>query len=359
MARKRKAKPKDLETGVPVNGAATLPRIIVDTYSAQLRDGEDQFGDRANKSAFCAILADWRKRVARAGADPLGDIPSEELRKKHASELLATGHYEAAGLIHGVVEAFAQELTSVIVRILRLKAWAGTERIAIGGGFRASRVGEIAIGRAAVQLKLDGVKVDLCPIEENVDEAAMLGALQLVPRWMLAGHDAILAADIGGTNIRCGLVSFAASAKNDGFRKAAVVRSDKWRYAEEKPSRQQAVDHLVQRLGHLATAARGRKLKLAPFIGIGCPGIINEDGSIKSGGQNLPGNWESDNFNLVTELRKALDTINGEKPLILIHNDAVLQGLSQLAAMRDAKRWGILTIGTGLGNARFSALREK
>jgi hypothetical protein len=30
------------------------------------------------------------------------------------------------------------------------------------------------------------------------------------------------------------------------------------------------------------------------------------------------------------------------------------QGLSEVPFMQDVKRWGVLTIGTGLGNARFS-----
>ena len=37
-----------------------------------------------------------------------------------------------------------------------------------------------------------------------------------------------------------------------------------------------------------------------------------------------------------------------------MHNDAVVQGLSQVPFVRDVKRWGIFTIGTGLGNARFT-----
>ena len=37
-----------------------------------------------------------------------------------------------------------------------------------------------------------------------------------------------------------------------------------------------------------------------------------------------------------------------------MHNDAVVQGLSEVPFMRDVKRWGALTIGTGLGNARFT-----
>ena len=41
------------------------------------------------------------------------------------------------------------------------------------------------------------------------------------------------------------------------------------------------------------TAAEAEGLKLAPFIGISCPGVIDADGSIEKGAQNLPGNWES------------------------------------------------------------------
>ena len=39
-------------------------------------------------------------------------------------------------------------------------------------------------------------------------------------------------------------------------------------------------------------------MKLAPFIGIGCPGLIDEHGTILKGGQNLPGNWEGEDFHL-------------------------------------------------------------
>jgi hypothetical protein len=34
--------------------------------------------------------------------------------------------------------------------------------------------------------------------------------------------------------------------------------------------------------------------------------------------------------------------------------DAVVQGLSEIPYMRDAVHWGVFTIGTGLGNARFT-----
>jgi hypothetical protein len=348
---------KSPHTRAPLHGAATLPRVRIDTYGAQLRDGDEQYGDRANKGAFAAILEDWRKRSARGGGDPLADVPPSALNKKNLAKFLASDNREAAGLVLGVIEAFSVELVGVITRFLRLKDWSGTERIAIGGGFRGSRIGELVIGRAAIQLKLDGVKTQIVPIREHVDEAAMIGALQLVPNWMLAGHDAILAADIGGTNVRVGVVTFRFGRKEGALSEGKVILSKKWRHADDKtPSRTRAVERIVGSLQTLARDAEGRRLRLAPFIGIGCPGIINSDGSIKAGGQNLPGNWESDNFNLAAELAKALPTINGEEPLIIVHNDAVLQGLSEVPQMLDVKRWGILTIGTGLGNARFSNL---
>jgi hypothetical protein len=358
-ARAKDKKKKSPQTRVIVHGAADLPRVHVDIYGSQLRDGEEQYGDRANKGAFAAIIEDWRKRAARGGGDPLADAPTTALNKKALARFLDSGDIEAAGMVLGVVDAFAVEFASVITRFLRLKDWKGTERIAVGGGFRGSRIGELVIGRAAIQLKLEGTRVQLVPIHEHVDEAAMIGALQLVPNWMLAGHDAILAADIGGTNVRVGVVTFSFGRKKASLCEGAVVLSEKWRHAEDQtPSRTRAVERIVRALRRLGRQAQKRGLKLAPFIGIGCPGIINSDGSIKAGGQNLPGNWESDNFNLATELTKALPIINGEPPMILIHNDAVLQGLSEVPHMLDVARWGILTIGTGLGNARLTTLSE-
>jgi hypothetical protein len=51
-------------------------------------------------------------------------------------------------------------------------------------------------------------------------------------------------------------------------------------------------------LRELIERAEKDKLALAPFIGIGSPGLIRDDGSIDRGDQNLPGNWEAETFNL-------------------------------------------------------------
>jgi hypothetical protein len=42
-----------------------------------------------------------------------------------------------------------------------------------------------------------------------------------------------------------------------------------------------------------------------------------------------------------------------------MHNDGVVQGLSEVPYMQDVERWGVLTIGTGLGNARFTNRRKE
>ena len=94
--------------------------------------------------------------------------------------------------------------------------------------------------------------------------------------------------------------------------------------------------------------------ELAPFIGIGCPGKIEADGSIEAGGQNLPGNWESSRFNLAGEVREVIPRIGDHDTSIVMHNDAVVQGLSETPFMKDTRPWGIFTIGTGLGNALFN-----
>jgi predicted NBD/HSP70 family sugar kinase len=104
----------------------------------------------------------------------------------------------------------------------------------------------------------------------------------------------------------------------------------------------------------LAAAARKKRIKLAPFIGIGCPGVIEADGSIDRGAQNLPGNWESSKFNLPANIHQMIPKIGDHETSIVMHNDAVVQGLSEIPYMQNVEHWGVLTIGTGLGNARFS-----
>jgi hypothetical protein len=340
------------------HGAKDLSRVVVDAYNAELRTAEGFLGDRASKRAFQSILEDWRERMRKAGEDPLGETPTDEISRKALDKLLSDGDAEAAGLIHGAIEDFSQELAAVIRRFLRLKEWKQTERIVIGGGLRQSRIGELAIGRTAVILKTGGSgEIELRPIRHRSDHAGLIGCVQLVPSWILAGHDSILAVDIGGSNIRAGLVELRTKKRAD-LSAAEVSRFELWRHCEDQPKREDAVARLLEILTDLIKRAAKDGLTLAPFVGIGCPGVIRPDGSIERGGQNLPGNWESKGFNLPRRVREAIPKIGDHDTVVVMHNDAVVQGLSELPEMQDVEHWGVLTIGTGLGNAHFTNRKD-
>ena len=343
---------------IATHGAERLPSVTVDSYNAELKDDEGFIGDRASKGAFRDMIENWRKHLRKVGDDPFGDTPSDEISKKELDGLLAKGDPEAAGIVQGAIEDFSQELALVIRRYLKLKGWKDTERIVVGGGFRASRIGELVIGRTSVILKADKVAIELVPVRHDPDEAGLIGAVHLAPKWMFKAHDAILAVDIGGTNIRAGVIGLNLKKAAD-LSKAFVWKYELWRHGDEKKvSCEDAVKKLTGMLEALIEKAVKEKLALAPFIGIGCPGIINQDGSIERGAQNLPGNWEASNFHLPAALHKAIPKVNDEDTAIVMHNDAVVQGLSEAPFMIDVQHWGALTIGTGLGNARFTTRKE-
>ncbi len=335
------------------HGGRVLPAVNVDTYNEELRDEDGFVGDRASGRAFRAILEDWRDKLRAQGEDPFDGVPTREISKSKLDKVLAAGDPLAAGLVHTAVEEYAVELATVVRRFLRLKDWQGTERIVVGGGLSASHIGELAMGRAAVLLAGENVAVELRTITNHPDKAGLIGAVQLAPSWVLAGHDAILAADIGGTNIRIGVVDLKMKKKGD-ISKAAVWKHLHWRHRDDEPTREQALERMAEMAKELIDLAAGEKLKLAPFVGVGCPGLIDERGIIVSGGQNLPGNWEGEGFNLAHELTHRLQRIEGHEPVVVMHNDAVVQGLSEVPNMTDVHHWGVLTVGTGLGNARFT-----
>jgi hypothetical protein len=344
-------------TGIARHGANRLPSVEVDSFNVELKDEGGFMGDRASKGAFRKILERWRKPLRKSGEDPFGKEPSEKISKKTLDDMLVGDDTEAAAIVHSAVEEYAQELAHVTRRLLKTKAWAGTERIVVGGGFRASRLGELAIARTDIILKSEDFKVDLVPIRNAPDDAGLIGALHLAPSWIFEAHDSILAVDIGGTNFRCGVVETRANKAPD-LSKACVWDSQVWRHADDEPSREGAVKRLTKMLKDLIAAAEAKGLKLAPFIGIACPGVIKEDGSIEKGAQNLPGNWESSKFNLPASLVDAIPMIGDHDTSVVMHNDGLVQGLSEVPFMQDVERWGVLTIGTGLGNARFTNRRK-
>jgi predicted NBD/HSP70 family sugar kinase len=339
------------------HGGSVLPSVTVDAYNAELRDGEDFVGDRASNRAFRALLDEVRQKLEEAGGDPLGEKPTKEMKESELDRALTKGSPVEAGTLLAAIEAFADEFAEVIRRFLKLKAWRDTQRIVIGGGMRGSRVGELAIGRTEVKLRSDGLAIELVPVRHDPDEAGLLGGAHLCPSWIFEGHDGILALDIGGTNARAGLVGLNLKLAGD-LSRAEVVQNELWRHRDEKPGREETVTRIIGMVQGLIKLARKRAINLAPFIAVGCPGLIRADGVIERGGQNLPGNWETEHFNLPERLREAIPRIGEHETHVAMHNDAVVQGLSEVPFMQDVERWGVMTIGTGLGNARFTNRRE-
>jgi hypothetical protein len=179
--------PQVILPAVAAHGATHLPSVDLDSYNVELKDDEGFLGDRASKGAFRKLIENWRSALRRLGADPLGEDSSEELTKKRLDDLLARGDPEAAGIIQGAIEEFSQEFALIIRRFLKLKDWKETQRIVVGGGFRASRVGEVVIGRTSVILKADKIDIELVPIHNDPDEAGLMGAVHLAPAWDVQG----------------------------------------------------------------------------------------------------------------------------------------------------------------------------
>ena len=352
MAKKKTA---TKEHAAPLtHGAPELPFVVIDDFNNERRDKAGFIGDRVNKKVFQQTLEAMRKLNSKFAKDPFGDTPIKELSKKKIDGYLMGDDVQAAALVQGAIEDFARSFCEVIQLYLEEKGWAKTERIVVGGGFRQSRVGELAIARTEFLLRSAGVDIDVVPIVHHPDKAGLIGSLYLMPSWMLKGHNAILAVDIGGTNVRAGIVEFGKPTLPH-LSEANVEDTLLWRHADDQPSRTATVRRLVDMLSELIATAETKKLKLAPLIGIACPGVIEPDGAIDRGGQNLPGgNWESDHFNLPKALMAAIPQIGDHASFVIMHNDAVVQGLSQIPFMTDVSRWGVLTIGTGLGNARFT-----
>jgi hypothetical protein len=352
------AKPADAGADGP-HGARELPAVAVDGYNALLKDENGALlGDRASDGGLRDILERLREKLREAGEDPLGDEPTAEIGDKKLDKLLKGGEPAAAGLVWSALEEFAQTLAHVAGALLRLPEWRRTERIAVGGGFTGTRIGEQVIGRTGILLKEGGTEIDIVKIHHDPDCAGLIGAAQLVPAWNLDGFDGILAVDIGGSKLRTGIVELHLGKAPD-LAEAKVGKLEVWRHADDEPGRDQMVDRMVEMLHGLIRAAEKDKLRLAPLIGVACPGTIDGDGRILNGAQNLPGQWESRQFNLARRLSAAIPEIGKHETAVRLHNDAVVQGLSEVPFMLDVERWGILTIGTGLGNARFTNRRHE
>ncbi len=336
------------------HGGLKRPSVTINGYSLELHDGDGFVGDSVSRVAYSEMLDTWRKLYRRiSGLDPLGTKPTRDISKKRLDELLRRNG-KAAAIISAASEDYAWQLARVVRRFLKHPSWQGVRRIVVGGGFQQSLVGELAIDRAAELLYQESGRVHLMTLRHHPDEGGLIGWVHLAPPELLTQYDAFMAVDIGGTNVRCGIVRPRLHKAPD-LSDVRVMGLEKWSHAGDGDAKRR--DGLMQgvadMLKKLARLAKKKGLSLAPFVGVACPGMINEDGSISAGAQNLPGNWETARFNLAHDLSQRLPQINGQATQVRLHNDAVVQGLSELPFMQGVKRWAVLTVGTGLGNASY------
>lgn len=329
--------------------------VSIDSWNLPLRHPAGGFvGDRASQTAFRELLDQARRAHGTCKRDPFGRTPTPDLGKREIDMVLVGGDPDAAHMVHLAVEEYARSLVAVARSFIAQPEWRGVRDIVLGGGFPGHEAGRLAIRRAARLLTLARTGVRLRVLGHDSDEGGLLGWVQLAPESALR-RQAFLAVDIGGTNMRCGIVEPRLDKDRTGGH-ARILEHAQWRHADDRPTRDQAMRRLAAMLNALSAHAITRGIALAPFVGIACPGEIDSRGRLCNGTQNLPGDWEAEGFLLADAVGEWLSPIRGRAPRVLLHNDAVVQGLSERPRMRAVRRWGVFTIGTGLGNASYSNL---
>ena len=171
---------------------------------------------------------------------------------------------------------------------------------------------------------------------------------------MFKAHDAILAVDIGGTNIRAGVVGLNLKKAAD-LSKACVWKFELWRHAdEEEVSREDAVEKLAGMIEELIE--QGRQ-------GEACAGAVHRHrlpGYHQQG--RLDRTWRaeparqlgSSKFHLPRSLHEG-DSEDRRRRHRRRHAQRRRGAGPERGSVHDrVERWGVLTIGTGLGNARFT-----
>ena len=136
--------------------------------------------------------------------------------------------------------------------------------------------------------------------------------------------------DIGGTNVKLGLVD----------ERGRVLLHDNF-LTRHARSREEMFDKLSAHVGVLAAEARSRRLRLAG-VGIGAPGPIDVERGFVYFFPNIPG-WKDTPLKNILQKRLRLP--------VFVDNDAnaMALGESLFGAGRGAKNVVALTLGTGIG----------
>jgi hypothetical protein len=334
-----------------------LPRVHVSGYSAELSSreggsgsGKDYVGDQARGEALIDTYEEKAADAKRGNAD--ADDIDEDVSFSDLDGMLRSEAGLEQTLARETAEDFADRLVAVISRFLQYRYWRETDRIVIGGGLTASRIGTVVIAITAAKLRALRSDLQVTRIHHDADDAGLVGCVHLLAAEETRNYDTLLAVDIGGTKARVGTVRM--NSDGLGHDGAYVGRNTVWQHAGTGLGREEVIGKIADMVLEHASAARQEGRRVIPTVCIGVPGVIDESGCILRGAQNLPGDWEDQDFRLGRAMSEALASRSGSHMRVIACNDAVVQGLSELPFMSDVARWGIFTVGTGLGNAHFA-----
>lgn len=301
-----------------------LPRVQVEGYSLKIFEGGGLLGDKADHHALQEIKAMSRNDGDDAAGDQMDRTNDDEVARR-----------------------FASQLAEVITGFSKHPSWQAVERVAVGGGIKDSRLGTRIVSHAQAFLDDGNTALKLAPLHHSSDDGALLGWASATPCAVSGPH--YLAVDIGGTNVRCGVVS---SAGDQGAPPTVSLR-EKWNHSEAEARKGELMSWIADTLCNLKSRSDIVGGDDPLFIGIACPGIVSADGRIESGAHNLPGEWHDEGFNLPREMKARLAERGLANVKLMLHNDAVVQGLSELPFMSDHVGWAVVTLGTGFGNASY------
>lgn len=334
------------------HGGETLPLVEVRGHSLPLQAGNAFLGDLASGSRFRELLREERHRIEVRGAPPFGHDRTHEIGGDELdAALLERATTPEGRIIDQAIQTFSRHLADVLVRFLDTADWEGTQRIACGGGLMEGLVGAEIVERTTRLLQEGEKPVPLSRLHHAPDEAGMIGWAYAAPSSVIQEAPGFVAVDIGGTNIRWSTVRHNGAPASSA--EPEVVHHQKWGHAEEGVDREALLDRLVDGIAEMSRRAEQDGLHLSALIGISCPGVMRSDGKFSDGCQNLPGAWCDPSFSLPQEIDDRLKQKGIREKIVALHNDAVIQALSEWPRMKDVERWAAVTMGTGLGNCSF------
>ena len=116
------------------HGMAALPKVTVDSYNLDVRDGREILNHKLRKARFFELLDEQRERLILCRDDPMGSEKSSHIGRSGIDDMLRSGSRATKRLLTETIDIFAGDMADVLGQFLATKQWKGVERIAVGFG---------------------------------------------------------------------------------------------------------------------------------------------------------------------------------------------------------------------------------